>query len=149
MKHYINLIEKFQTFQQDHLQLNYFGQGDPWEINGFPNITFPALWVNTVSASPKVNSGNLIQTIEYQFNILCFDIVRKGEQNELDVLNDTQLILCDLILDIKANWNDVDMIIDPTQTPFTENFSDWVTGWNMNITMTVDFPSNYCEIALR
>jgi hypothetical protein len=148
VSHYINILDRFETFQQNHLQLNYFGQGDPWEINAFPNITFPALWVNTVSATPKLNDGNLIQTMEYNLNILSFDLVSKGEQNEKDVLNDTQLILIDLVKYIKANWLDVDIITDPLMTPFTENLSDWVTGWNINLTITVDLPSNYCDMAV-
>jgi len=147
-KHYINIIDKFREFQVAQNQLDYFGQGDIWEVNAFPKMTFPAMWVNTVSAIPQTpNDGNLIQTIEYNFNILFMDAVQKGEQNELDVLNDTQLMAIDLIKDIKANWDDAD-VSQYTLTPFTERFSDWLSGWNLNMTIVFDFPSNYCEIAV-
>ncbi len=149
-KHYINIIERFEQFKDDHLQLKFFGQGDIWETNAFPTMTFPALWVNTVSAVPKLQlTSNNIQTIEYTFNIICMDAVKKGEENELNVLNDTQLILIDLIKDMKANWDDFDMLSEPELVPFTERFSDWLSGWNLRIVVTVDFASNYCEIAIN
>jgi len=88
------LIKIFSDFADSHLQINSFGFGEVYEANGNPKVTgnTPTLWIFPTQATPLEN------TTIYSFDVRCWDLVTKGEENENDVLSDCQQTLFDFEL---------------------------------------------------
>lgn len=139
------LIKIFSDFADSHLQINSFGFGEVYEANGNPKVTgnTPTLWVFPTQATPLEN------TTIYSFDVRCWDLVTKGEENENDVLSDCQQTLFDFIQFIKHNdIFDINVSGDPSLTPFTEQLADDVTGWECSIDIEVNSINSDCMIPM-
>jgi hypothetical protein len=139
------LIKIFSDFADSHLQINSFGFGEVFEANGNPKVTgnTPTLWVFPTQATPLEN------TTIYSFDVRCWDLVTKGEENENDVLSDCQQTLFDFIQFIKHNEIfDINVSGDPSLTPFTEQLADDVTGWECSIDIEVNSINSDCMIPM-
>ena len=139
------LIKIFSDFADSHLQINSFGFGEVFEANGNPKVTgnTPTLWVFPTQATPLEN------TTIYSFDVRCWDLVTKGEENENDVLSDCQQTLFDFIQFIKHNdIFDINVSGDPSLTPFTEQLADDVTGWECSIDIEVNSINSDCMIPM-
>ena len=103
----------------------------------------PTLWVFPTQATPLEN------TTIYSFDVRCWDLVTKGEENENDVLSDCQQTLFDFIQFIKHNEIfDINVSGDPSLTPFTEQLADDVTGWECSIDIEVNSINSDCMIPM-
>jgi hypothetical protein len=147
MKTYNQIVDELNQIATDHKQINYFGSGELWEVNGDPKNpgVYPQLWMTPVSASLGP------QTITYTVRLLCFDLVNKGENNENDVLSDTLQILSDVvrIFRFRASNDDYEeysIAFDPFMEPFTERFADDVSGWSGTVQIEAGLFSNDCNI---
>jgi hypothetical protein len=139
------LIKIFNDFADSHLQINSFGFGEVYEANGNPKVTgnTPTLWIYPTQATPLEN------TTIYSFDVRCWDLVTKGEENENDVLSDCQQTLFDFIQFIKHNEIfDINVSGDPSMTPFTEQLADDVTGWECSIDIEVNSINSDCMIPM-
>mgnify|MGYP000179497745 CR=1 FL=1 len=139
------LIKIFSDFADSHLQINSFGFGEVYEANGNPKVTgnTPTLWIYPTQATPLEN------TTIYSFDVRCWDLVTKGEENENDVLSDCQQTLFDFIQFIKHNEIfDINVSGDPSMTPFTEQLADDVTGWECSIDIEVNSINSDCMIPM-
>lgn len=139
------LIKIFSDFADSHFQINSFGFGEVFEANGNPKVTgnTPTLWVFPTQATPLEN------TTIYSFDVRCWDLVTKGEENENDVLSDCQQTLFDFIQFIKHNEIfDINVSGDPSLTPFTEQLADDVTGWECSIDIEVNSINSDCMIPI-
>jgi len=139
------LIKIFSDFADSHLQINSFGFGEVYEANGNPKVTgnTPTLWIFPTQATPLEN------TTIYSFDVRCWDLVTKGEENENDVLSDCQQTLFDFIQFIKHNEIfDINLSGDPSMTPFTEQLADDVTGWECSIDIEVNSINSDCMIPM-
>jgi len=139
------LIKIFSDFADSHLQINSFGFGEVYEANGNPKVTgnTPTLWIYPTQATPLEN------TTIYSFDVRCWDLVTKGEENENDVLSDCQQTLFDFIQFIKHNAIfDINVSGDPSMTPFTEQLADDVTGWECSIDIEVNSINSDCMIPM-
>ena len=139
------LIKIFSDFADSHLQINSFGFGEVYEANGNPKVTgnTPTLWIFPTQATPLEN------TTIYSFDVRCWDLVTKGEENENDVLSDCQQTLFDFIQFIKHNEIfDINVSGDPSMTPFTEQLADDVTGWECSIDIEVNSINSDCMIPM-
>jgi len=139
------LIKIFNDFADSHLQINSFGFGEVYEANGNPKVTgnTPTLWIFPTQATPLEN------TTIYSFDVRCWDLVTKGEENENDVLSDCQQTLFDFIQFIKHNEIfDINLSGDPSMTPFTEQLADDVTGWECSIDIEVNSINSDCMIPM-
>ena len=139
------LVKIFSDFADSHFQINSFGFGEVFEANGNPKVTgnTPTLWVFPTQATPLEN------TTIYSFDVRCWDLVTKGEENENDVLSDCQQTLFDFIQFIKHNEIfDINVSGDPSLTPFTEQLADDVTGWECSIDIEVNSINSDCMIPM-
>jgi len=139
------LIKIFSDFADSHLQINSFGFGEVYEANGNPKVTgnTPTLWIFPTQATPLEN------TTIYSFDVRCWDLVTKGEENENDVLSDCQQTLFDFIQFIKHNEIfDINLSGGPSMTPFTEQLADDVTGWECSIDIEVNSINSDCMIPM-
>ena len=90
-----NLIAAFQSIATRHQQINAFGLGDDWEV-GTSAYVHPVLWINpTLGRLPNGAGGFSVYTID--FSVQVFDLVRKDESNESEVMSDCFEIIKDVV----------------------------------------------------
>lgn len=133
-----NLINVFYQIALNHGMINSFGQGDQFEITANTVVNYPLLWVQILPGSFTQN------TIKYVTRIIISDLVQNDISNELEVRSDSIDILWDVANRV---WNDFDIAIDfpATVTPFTEKYSDRVTGWYMDTTLEIPRTYGSCD----
>jgi len=144
---YNNIVTNLNNFCQSHYQINEFNNGDLWEAiqhNQFTDFNYPLVFM--VDAGGSLEEG----AINLSFDILCMDLVDKGEENENDVKSDTLQILLDVVAYLeKQNTNDwyyVQILKNNSLESFTERFDDELTGWKINITLKQPNTYNECQI---
>ena len=85
--------------------------------------------------------------MQVRLKLYMMDLVKKGNENRLDVHSDTYQNL----LDIKAYiWKDFSIEILPAKesniTPYWEKFDDEVAGWVLDLDLDLDNFNNVCDI---
>lgn len=139
------ILNKLQTISTDHKQINYFGNGDLWELvenNTISGITYPMMWATIGSAN--IVGKTLFQSISLYF---C-DLVNKDESNENEVLSDMQLVALDVLalLQDSTDYDNFMVDISATLQPFTERFEDELSGWVMDIQFKQSYTSDQCQV---
>jgi hypothetical protein len=137
-----NLIKLFSDFALYHKQIKGFGFGELFEQNGISRVQdkYPQLWVVPQSSTVKDF------TIEEVFTIAIFDVPKKDESNENEVLSDCKEIAVDLVRFMRNFSKSVDVVGDVQLLPFTERFSDVATGWNFDLTLELDAENDLCSM---
>lgn len=135
----------FEDIATNHALINAYGLGDPWEITAETVQYYPLFWVEVL---PGTFGSNLIT---YNFRLMVCDLVHKDESNELDVQSDTIQVLWDIVKLLKDNYEDFffDLSTSNTATPFTEEFDDEVTGWYLDISITVPRIFGSCDVPTK
>lgn len=132
---------ELEQIAQNHKQINSFGFGDIWEINTSGTIDYPMMWVqlqNSVIA-------NKVETLNFKF--IFMDLVGNGEINEDDVLSDQLEIAKDVIGQLQHpsySWNF--LADNVTLEPFTERFTDSVSGWVTDIALNIPYGFDRCAM---
>jgi hypothetical protein len=139
-----NLVSLFENVATAHQQINSYGLGEEWEINGATesNRDYPKMWVIPIDSITKE------QTVERTFEFLVFDLVHPDEDNENDVVSDTEQIIHDIIKVFKNESDNYNVTNEPQAFYFTEKYADNVSGWRAQITIETDFASNSCDMPM-
>lgn len=132
----------FQNIATAHKQINDFGQGELWEIEGTikPGIKYPMLWVTPVNSTPED------QIKRRTFTLLVFAQVKKDKSNELSVLSDCEQILDDILKILENESPDYEYTGQPQFVPFKEELGDWVAGYRADVEIITDRANNYCDV---
>ena len=148
------IVQKFKVIGDNHLFINRFGTGQVTDIDAVIAdwIQFPVLWIIPQSIEVTEN------TVSYTFRTMVFDIVNTDDTPETEVLSDTSSTLIDVIKLFRYEGLDV---IDPDGVPtdyginetiilipFTERFTDYVSGWYADITIITGADNNPCSDGL-
>lgn len=138
---YNQIKTKFQEITDNHAQLRRFNMGPVYDIETFigQSSDYPVLWIAPVD----VTIGE--QMLTYKFNILIFDLILKDKSNEIDVLSDTLRTMIDIVKELRFDIDDLEITGDFTATPFTEEFSDYVTGHRIEIDVVTSIEDNLCS----
>lgn len=158
IKSFDNVLDTLVSVCRDHPLVNQAEHGDPWEINPAGNAVYPLCLVVPTS----INA--LDKQVQYNFNILCMDLVEPGEGiQEKRVQSATASILLDIIGWFKRGGRYYDGTNDDyentreyydytneisttfTLEPFTEKFTDNVSGWNMQFSITMYHDYSVCS----
>jgi hypothetical protein len=143
---YNNFIQLLKVFADAHFQIKRFGSGEIYDIETFisDSTEFPISWVRLDSITYPTQ-----MTKEWTFNILIFDLLKTDKSNEQDIISDTTQIAEDYIKFLSQQTQiNYQILGTPRVTPFTERFSDFVSGVNINLIIETDFePLNDCDIA--
>lgn len=138
---YNQVREQLEAIATNHKQINTFRFGDIWEINTSGTIDYPLMWVqpeNSVIA-------NKVETLNFKF--IFMDLVGNGEINENDVLSDQLEIVKDVVAQLQHPsyvWSfTVDNVVIE---PFTERFTDSVSGWVMDVSLDIPFAFDRCSM---
>lgn len=136
--------DSFQLLASGHLQINSFAYDQEFNQQAYPSFIYPLMFVDPLGGSL---SGT---TYTRTYRVAIADRVLKSEDNKLEVLSDTQLI----ILDVLAYWmklgqNERFTITSTnTITPFYDKWGDEVTGHFVDIGIEEFYDFNSCAIPL-
>jgi hypothetical protein len=154
---YLQMMDIFEVFANEHYEINHFGNGDFWEVveniklgdGSFDYTNYPLLWV--VDAGATFADGEL----DYSFQIIVCDIQfdKDGEAlYENQIKSNMLLVYQDLLAYIKINpqfkGSSVRIFEGGTSNgqSFTERFSDNLVGWVFDLTIRQAINLNICEI---
>jgi len=162
----------FKTFHDDfrlladhHKQINSFGFGQQQDLSywtesrlkqnntTFESPFFPLLYVVPGDAIQVINDAS--SYTEYEFNVICMDIIDRDLANQVDVLSDTNQILDDVVGQFRLSvtnslgcFNAKYYLDDEViYYPFLEQYSDLCGGWNAVLKIKVMTPLDRCAAA--
>ena len=139
---YINLIDLFRHFADNHQQVKRYGVGTVQQLERViaDSPLFPMLWVNLDNVSYPTDNQKT-----YNFNVMVFDILNSDQSNELDIQNDAILVLEDLIKFLNHNNQDGYFQISfggqLRIEPFTDNkknTTEFTSGAGLTLNFDVD-----------
>lgn len=145
------IIGKFQQVANLHPQINSFGYGPIYDLDGY-EWDYPYLWIrNDNSHTFQFSPDNKYQAIEFQFTIRVGDKVNdqpnvykangENSNNGLDVIADTFTILVDILNSIMMNtlglFDDLELTGDVDIEPFFHQDTGNVNGHEATITLRV------------
>jgi len=147
------LRDVFNDFANRHLQVNDFYFGPVDRIGDSQQFKYPLFGIIPGDIIIGNNRGNDVQrTAEFRFTVLCADLQKNDDSNETEIRSDTMQILSDFIAECDGHEffydNDMEIVGDLVMTPFTERFSDLVTGYALNFNIRVPFRYLYCTAPL-
>lgn len=140
------IVSLLQNFQESHLQLAEFFEGDIYDYDVSKTGRYPVM---TCVLQPS----SLAEAEEsFNFQIGIWNKVNLGDSNRRKVLSDTRLICKDVVAYLKSDVdiNEVAKIDFPiTLENHTEQFSDRVAGHFMNVNIKQWIDLNACQIPLN
>lgn len=153
MLNYQKIIKESNTFADNHIQINSFGNGDLWELverNKLQDFVYPLLWLQD-------GNVNIVgKEINFNFQVLAVDQVLNGEENENFVKSSMIEILLDYmayfvqtkLYDSEGNRILFDVVKSGNIDTFTERFDDTLTGGAMSISFKTPYKYDKCKIPL-
>lgn len=151
----LNIVKNiFQIYVKNNKILNDFYYGDMNRITDENNsYGYPLLAaIPTGNTITKGDNGEF-NSISYNFNMICADIVNGDEDNVDDILSDTAQNLSDFVsfLDQNSYCNEYSITINGTalnMNTFFEKFSDVIAGHTMTIGIVVPWKYIDCNIPM-
>lgn len=135
------LKELFQNIAANHKQINSFGWGDVPEILGRQDHIYPLMMVTP--AEVVMEQGR----VRHNYVISVADRLKKDLSNQVDVDNDTELIMNDIISILyNIDYLELDVEIPLTITPFKNIDPQDVLGWFGTFSLIVDENYDYCAV---
>lgn len=137
-----NIIDLFQAISVAHYQIEGFGFGNIFEINGNinPGLKYPLLWVTPQESTTRE------WTKERKFTLFVLNVGHHDQSDRNEIWSDTESILTDIVKILNNESDDYELIGDATMQPISEKFADWTTGWQCDLTIETELNSNYCDI---
>jgi hypothetical protein len=142
MKTINNIFDLFKTIAQEHYQINSFVYGDITELDNYDNINYPVLIVAPITTVVNDN------TLNHTYRIAIADLVKKDENNQVEVWSDTQQILTDIAKVFRYDSDLFSLIGEPILTPFKERWNDDVSGWQGDFEIEFNFDNSECNIPI-
>lgn len=140
---YNQIITDLEQVAMANPFINRFGSGDISDIDSIIDNSqnFPICWCVPQSATVGIN------TLNYMFRVLVFDIDNTDDSHQKDILSDTLRTLIDIIKVYTNENTEVDIETDNVCTPFTERFTEYTSGWYTDIVIITNLDNNPCNIA--
>jgi hypothetical protein len=146
-----DIIDNFETLYENHPNINSFGYGQQYDINGF-RFNYPYMWIiNDVPHTLIYSEDNKYQSIEYNFVIRIGDKLNdqinvlnsngQSSNNGMDIISDTFRIMLDILNSIMMNssglFSELDLVNDIDIEPFFNEDTGDVNGHEATITLRV------------
>lgn len=133
------IITQIKGFGTSHPQLNTVLFGEFVEKLDSEDIIYPAMFFDLADAAISEKQ------IQYNLNIYIMDR-HLVETDALEVLSDTNLIMQDIVAEIRNNSNDWETGINIPITYFREADPDFLAGVRADVSLTLDSLNNRCQI---
>jgi len=153
-KTYGNVIDTLKCLGEQHNQIKTVTSGNVWDVDLDDSTLFPLYHITPVNA--EITS----QEKTFNFQVLIMDMVDADGDQEQYVQSDTFQILNDIIALLKQGeilyQYDTDHGEEPrywieddfTCEPFQERFDNAVTGWSVEIGISVESELNSCDVPI-
>jgi hypothetical protein len=150
MKAYTYLLEELKAEIETIPMVTTITQGGLDDIDNYKQTLFPLVHiiVNSVTASSN--------TFTFNVSIISMDVVDiakdettnifYGNDNEIDVLNTTMVILTRIIeVLIRGELSrKMEIVGTPNMQPFTERFENYLAGWTATMDIIVPNDMSIC-----
>jgi len=150
---YYDLLEKIETELKNDDFITTVTEGNIFDIDMTKITLFPLAHVQVTNATFNEN------VISFNINIYCMDITDvskdettnlfRGNDNSHDILNTTLAVLNRFYEKIRRG----DLYTEgyqvdggPTCEPFEENFTNKLTGWNLQLSIKVPNTMTVCDV---
>ena len=153
-KTYANVIDTLKCLGEQHLQIKTVTSGDVWDVDLEDSTLFPLYHITPVNAEIEN------QQKTFNFQVFVMDMVDADKEQEQYVQSDTFQILNDIIALLKQGeilyqydtdagqepryWIEDDFSLEP----FQERFDNAVTGWVVEIGISIESELNSCEVPI-
>ena len=141
------ILDRLRTLSLSHQQINsfYFGSVPEFDANG--DINYPACFIEQLTGS--IDRSQHLQT--YGFRIYMLDRVLVSEDtegNEQEVLSDRHSVASDFMamLTYYDDMGDWQVGTLAGATPVTEQLNDMVAGVYLDVTISVDYIADRCQV---
>lgn len=138
------IVKELTTIGNDHEQINFVYFGDVWERLSNGEVTYPAMFFTLTGANV------LSKEIGYQFSLYFMDRMLSEETNETEVLSDMTQVAGDIVAQLRypTDYGNVTWTVNQNLplTFYTESDPDYLAGVKLDITLTVPFINNRCEV---
>lgn len=135
MTKYYELLDNLKASAEETNLVNMITQGDITAIDIQKNMRYPLVHIIVNNATFQN------QTIRFNVDIICADIldvnkesvtdIFRGNDNEIDILNNTLTILNRMFEVFRRNPNDFEVDTDATLNPFVMRFENGLAGWQL------------------
>lgn len=135
MTKYYELLSTLKASAEETNLVNMITQGDITAIDIQKNMRYPLVHIIVNNATFQN------QTIRFNVDIICADIldvnkesvtdIFRGNDNEIDILNNTLTILNRMFEVFRRNPNDFEVDTDATLNPFVMRFENGLAGWQL------------------
>ena len=153
-KTYNNALETLKCLGTQHRQIETVSNGDLFDIDMEASGLYPLMHV-------IINDANVsLSEQKFNFRVLIMDLVEPDLSNEDEVISDTYQTMIDIIALLKHGeilygydaaageeqryFVDNDFLI----SPFTERFTNNVSGWVCDISIIVESVLDSCDIPI-
>jgi hypothetical protein len=140
MKTYNQLVAFFNSIANAHYFIKSFGNGWDTEADLAKNNTYPYLHITPLSNSVEEN------TTTYRIGLVVCDLVKEDDSNLNEVLSDTNQTIKDIVKILRNENNMFGILEAPTLNPFRDKYADLVAGWQVELSVEVNFNNGYCDI---
>jgi hypothetical protein len=135
-----DIFKIIETQANSHLQVKQYGQGDVWELQP-EELDYVVLWAIEEGASVSE------RTLTYNIRLICMDRVLPSEENEHEVMSDTISILMDFVAYFRQlHTSQLSIQTSVSFEPFTERFTDKVSGHACVLSITQPYAYDRCQI---
>ena len=131
-----------------HTQINTYAQGQAYDFSASEALLYPCLWAIPQGLTIASGSDSLVgNSVDYRVQVYMMDIENNDGTNEIDVLNDTALILLDIIAYLDDSLNDnneLSLSGVGNLEPFVDARLDTVSGHSCELVFTAAFLKDNC-----
>ncbi len=138
------IVKELTTIGNAHEQINFVYFGDVWERLSNGEVTYPAMFFTLTGANFAAKE------IGFQFSLYFMDRMLSEETNETDVLSDMTQVAGDIVAQLRYPTDYANVTWQLNQnlpiTFYTESDPDYLAGVKLDVTLTVPFINNRCEV---
>lgn len=150
----VNVIKDIAT---RHKQIAQFGFGPTHQIGETTEMQYPYFWATLQPNGTITSTNNKLKTVELDFTFIVADRINNvisdelGENNTngLEVLNDTQLIIFDIVSEINNHpfysQNRISIVDDISISPSYDERDDKINAYTADVTLTMPFDHKWCS----
>jgi hypothetical protein len=138
------IVKELTTIGNDHEQINFVYFGDVWERLSNGEVTYPAMFMTLTGA----NFG--AKEIAYSFSLYFMDRMLMEETNETEVLSDMTQVAGDIVAQLRypEDYSIVTWTLNQNLpvTFYTESDPDLLAGVKLDISLSLPFINNRCQV---
>jgi hypothetical protein len=138
------IVKELTKIGNDHEQINYVYFGDVWERISNGEVTYPAMFMTLTGASFGAKD------IGYSFSLYFMDRMLMEETNETEVLSDMTQVAGDIVAQLRypEDYSIVTWTLNQNLpiTFYTESDPDLLAGVKLDITLTLPFINDRCQV---